>query len=171
MQTLDVISVNAWSILLSLLNLGLLFLAAKKFLFRPVVNFFAEREARVKSLYAEAEAARGEQTALAEEYRVRMDRAMREAEDIVKSATDLATKEANEIVRKAEARAEQITQEARQNVERQREKMDADLRREIAKGAFAVAEKILEREVRREDHATFVADMIAQMEASDERKL
>ncbi len=170
MQTLDVISVNVWSILLSLLNLALLFLAAKKFLFRPVVKLFAEREARVKSLYTEAEAARREQTALAEEYRARMDTVRKEAEGIVKSASEQAASDARQIVRVAEARAEQITQEAREQLEREREKLRADVRHEIAEGAFAVAEKILSREVRREDHASFVADVIAQMEADDERK-
>ena len=171
MQTLDVISVNVWSILLSLINLGLLFLAAKKFLFEPITNLFADRAARVKSLYAEAEQAKREQTALAEEYRARMDAAKCKAEDIVQEASALAQSQAKEILRQAEARAEQITQQAQQNAERQREKHEADLRREIAEGAFAVAEKILAREVRRKDHAAFVADVIERMEAGDEREL
>ena len=170
MQTLEVISVNAWSILLSLLNLALLFFAAKKFLFRPVIKLFAEREARVTSLYTEAEEARREQTALAEEYRSRMDAARREAEGIVRNASDLATKEAKEIVLHAEARAEQMVQQARENIERERERLRGDVQHEIAELSFAVAEKILAREVRREDHASFVADVIARMEADDERE-
>ena len=40
-QSLDIISVNIWQILISLINLLLLFLIIKKFLFKPVQNMLA----------------------------------------------------------------------------------------------------------------------------------
>ena len=45
MQTLDVISVNIWQILISLANLTILFLLFKKFLFKPVKKVMEKREA------------------------------------------------------------------------------------------------------------------------------
>ena len=44
MQTLDVISVNIWQIVISLANLALLFLLLKKFLYQPVKRMLAKRE-------------------------------------------------------------------------------------------------------------------------------
>ena len=44
MQTLDVISVNLWQILISLINLFLLFLILKKFLFKPVKKVLDQRQ-------------------------------------------------------------------------------------------------------------------------------
>ena len=47
MQSLDVISINIWHILISLCNLILLFLVVKKFLFKPVKNLLASRQAEL----------------------------------------------------------------------------------------------------------------------------
>ena len=46
MPTLDVISVNIWSILISLCNLLILFFIIKKFLYKPVRKMLAERQAQ-----------------------------------------------------------------------------------------------------------------------------
>ena len=43
MQSLDIISINIWQILISLCNLVLLFLILKKFLYKPVHNVLAQR--------------------------------------------------------------------------------------------------------------------------------
>ena len=57
MQTLDIISVNLWSILVSLCNLLLLFLILKKFLYKPVKKLIADREEQLNAqLKAAAEA-------------------------------------------------------------------------------------------------------------------
>ena len=58
MQSLDVISINIWNVLISLGNLGLLYWLMKKFLYAPVRNMIAKREAEIESRYdaaAEAE--------------------------------------------------------------------------------------------------------------------
>ena len=51
MQTLEVISVNLWQILISLLNLLILFLLFKKFLFKPVNNMLAKRQSEIDEKY------------------------------------------------------------------------------------------------------------------------
>ena len=54
MQSLDVISVNLWQILISLANLLILFLIIKKFLYAPVKNILAKRESEIENRYSEA---------------------------------------------------------------------------------------------------------------------
>ena len=60
LQSLDVISVNLWQILISLANLVILFLILKKFLFKPVKKVLDQRAASVESEYSEAERAKAE---------------------------------------------------------------------------------------------------------------
>ena len=43
-ESLDVISVNIWHILISLINLVLMFLLVKKFLYKPVKKMMKERQ-------------------------------------------------------------------------------------------------------------------------------
>ena len=57
MQSLDVISVNIWQILISLCNLVILFLILKKFLFKPVQKVTQTRRAELDDIYSEAKAA------------------------------------------------------------------------------------------------------------------
>ena len=50
MQSLDVISVNIWQILISLCNLVILFLILKKFLFKPVQKVTQTRRAELDDI-------------------------------------------------------------------------------------------------------------------------
>jgi len=63
MQSLDVISINFWNILISLLNLVILFLILKKFLFKPVKNMLASRQQEVDNMYNLAQTANEEANA------------------------------------------------------------------------------------------------------------
>ena len=56
-QSLDVISVNLWQILISLANLFLLFLILKRFLFKPVKNVLDKRQSELDESYAAAKEA------------------------------------------------------------------------------------------------------------------
>ena len=58
MQTLDVISVNLWSVLISLVNLFLLYLILKKFLYKPVKKTLEARKAAIDAQYSDAEEAK-----------------------------------------------------------------------------------------------------------------
>ena len=50
MQSLDIISVNLWQILISLANLLIIFTILKRFLFKPVQKVVADRQAQVESI-------------------------------------------------------------------------------------------------------------------------
>ena len=56
-QSLDVISVNLWDILISLANLLILFILVKKFLFKPVKKVLEKRQSEIDEKYAVADEA------------------------------------------------------------------------------------------------------------------
>ena len=86
MPTLDVISVNIWSILISLCNLLILFFIIKKFLYKPVRKMLAERQAAVDKVYSEADEAlrSAEQDRLT--YSQKLEHADSECDALLKSA-------------------------------------------------------------------------------------
>ena len=113
MQSLEVISVNIWQIIISLCNLVILFLLLKKFLYKPVREMLAKSEAleskaeyekRLAGAHAEAENIR--QNAVLEANR-RGDKLLAEAKD-----------KADGIVSKAEAEAELEKRQAREGIRR-----------------------------------------------------
>ena len=75
-QSLDIISVNIWQILISLINLLILFLMLKKFLFKPVQNMMAARQAQVDQVYEDADKRLQSANEMKQEYEQRLSAAL-----------------------------------------------------------------------------------------------
>ena len=106
MPTLDVISVNIWSILISLCNLLILFFIIKKFLYKPVRKMLAERQAAVDKVYSEADEAlrSAEQDRLT--YSQKLEHADSECDALLKSAKENADRRGSEIISDAQSQAD-----------------------------------------------------------------
>ena len=55
MQPSEIITVNIWQIVVSLLNLVILFLIVKKFLYKPIKKTLKDREEKLEEKYTEAD--------------------------------------------------------------------------------------------------------------------
>ena len=160
MQTLDVISVNLWQILISLINLVLLFLIIKHFLFKPVKNMLAKRQSEIDEQYsaaAEAEKSAGESRALWQE---KLSSADAEANAIIQKATDNAKYRGEKLIADAEEKAESIIRIAKTEAELERKKATEGIKREIIEVSGALTEKMLEREINNEDHRALIDSFI-----------
>ena len=160
MQTLDVISVNLWHILVSLLNLVILFFLFKKFLFKPVKKMVADREAAVNSKYEAAKEAEAKAKENEEKWNETLKEAGIKADGIIKNATDIAKSRAEGIIRDADIKADGIVEAAKKEAELERLKATDGIKREIVDVSAAIAEKMLEREVNTEDHRAMIDSFI-----------
>ena len=160
MQTLDVISVNLWHILVSLLNLVILFFLFKKFLFKPVKKMVADREAAVNSKYEAAKEAEAKAKENEEKWNETLKEAGIKADGIIKNATDIAKSRAEGIIRDADIKADGIVEAAKKEAELERLKATDGIKREIVDISAAIAEKMLEREVNTEDHRAMIDSFI-----------
>jgi F-type H+-transporting ATPase subunit b len=86
--------------------------------------------------------------------------AKREAESILKQATDTAKYRADQIVTEAGERAEGIVRRAEAEAELERKKATEGIKREIVDVSAALAEKMLEREVNENDHRALIDSFI-----------
>lgn len=163
MQTLGIISVNLWSILISLCNLLLLFLILKKFLYKPVKKLIAAREAEVQAQYDAASRAEAEAEASRTEWAEKRQNAEAEAEAIVKTATANAERRGDTIVAEAREKADRIVQRAQNEAALEHKKAEAAIRQEIVDVSAVLATKMLEREVRAEDHRQMIDSFIKDM--------
>lgn len=163
MQSLDVISVNIWNILISLCNLGLLFYLMKRFLYAPVRNMIAKREAELNAQYAAA--AEAEKTANADRdmYAEKLSGARAEADDIIRKATADADRSGARIVTEARDRADGIIRQAQTEAELEKRKAEAEIRRQIADVSTALTEQMLKREVRAEDHRELIDSFLKEI--------
>ena len=169
MQNLGVISVNLWQILVSLLNLVLMFLILKRFLWKPVKRIYEERRSAVDGAYRDAESARRDAEEKQAEYTERLKAAEREAESIVSRAALDARTRADDIVADAKTRADGILRKAEEDASLARKKAKEGIRQEVVIVSTALAEQMLKREINAEDHKELFDDFLAKVgEGNDE---
>ena len=160
MQTLDVISVNIWQILISLINLVLLFFIIKKFLFKPVKNILAKRQDEINSQYDAADQARAEAEQSRVAYEEKLSGAKSEADAILQSAADNAKFRGDKIIAEAQQTADGIIRRAETEAELERKKAIDGIKQEIVSVSGALAEKMIEREINTDDHRALIDSFI-----------
>lgn len=160
MQALDVISINIWDILISLANLGILCWAVKKFLYKPVKNMMAARRKQVEDIYDEANKSRENAETMRLEYEEKLASARDEADGIVRSARQSAQRQSDAMVSEAAEQVSHMKQKAASEIAQEKKQMLSDVRSEISDIAVEIATRIVGREVRKEDHESFVDDFI-----------
>lgn len=168
MQSLDVISVNIWHILVSLLNLVLLFLIVKYFLYKPVKNMLSKRREAIDRDYSEAREARDKALADKAEYEEKLAGAHDRADSIIKNAVEVANARETAIVSDAKAKADSIVKKAEADAVLERKKAEDAIKREIAEVSTLISEKILEREISADDHKKLIDSFIDEIGAEDE---
>ena len=160
MQSLEIISVNIWSILVSLANLLIMFLILKRFLFKPVQKMMAARKQQVDQIYQDAKENRDSAINMKQECEARLAAAREEADGLVRNAVQTAQRKGDAIVAEANSQASHLKQKAEQEIAQEKKQMLQDVRGEISDIAVSIASKVVEREVKKQDYDGFVDEFI-----------
>ena len=149
------VSIGWWEILVTMCNTLITFLIIKKFLYKPVRKMLAARSEEVQSMYATAE-----KEQMRSEYTERLSKAKEEAAEIVGSATRRAAERSDEILRESSQQASAMVKKAERVIEQERIKAHKELKDKVADLSVMIASKIVERDVKPEDHERFIEDFI-----------
>lgn len=158
--TLDLVSIVPWEIITQLINLLLLFLLLKHFLFKPVQNILNARQAEIDKSYADAETAQTRAEELRDEYEKRISDAKAEAADIAKAASRKAQAHYDEVVGTAKADAARLREKAEAQIEQEKKKAMNELKDEISGIAVDIASKVVEREIDEKDHEELISEFM-----------
>ena len=159
-QTLDVISVNIWQILISLANLLLIFIILKKLLWKPVQKVMKQRQEMVDKQFADAAEAEEKANADKAEWAAKLANADDEAKARIDAADDTARRHGERVVAEAKEKAQGIIRQAEAEAELERQKATASIRDEIADVSAELAQKMLEREINADDHRAMIASFL-----------
>lgn len=168
MQTLDVISVNIWQMLVALANLVLIFLMVKKFLYKPVMKMLEERQNSINKDYDAANEAKEQALSDKIKYEEKLQSAGQEADRVIKNAVSVAGEREREIIAQAKERADGIVRQAETQAALERKKAEDSVRREIVEVSSVLTEKVLEREVNSADHQHFIDSFIESIGDEDD---
>lgn len=165
---LDVISVNIWSIVISLCNLIILFLIIRHFLFKPVNKVLDERQSAIDTDYSNAKTALDNAKKTENEWNAKITEADKCADGIIKEATEAADRRGDEIVAEAKKQADSIVDRARTEMELEKRKSEETIKKQIADVSVAVAGKLLNREISEEDHHKIIDSFIDEIGEENE---
>jgi len=156
-------SIN-WTLVFNLINFGILLYLLKRLLFKPALEYLDRRREQIA---ARMTAAREDQAAaarLVEDRRRELDAARRKAQAIL----DEAAARSEEIVagarETAKAEADRIVDAARAEMVQDRDRMIRELREAYAEIAVTGAARVLDREVKIDDHRRLLDQLLAEID-------
>ena len=168
MQSLSIISVNIWSVLISLANLCLLTWIVKKFLFQRVMKVMEQRRTAIDDGYARAEAAQAEAEENRKNYAAAMAAAKQTADQMISDAARSAERRGAEIENAAREQAAEIRRQAEEDARLEKKKAEQEMKREIADISAQLTGKLLEREITAEDHRALIDSFLEETYSAHE---
>jgi len=151
------------SLIIQAVNFVILLFILQRLLYKPFVAKMQERTAAIQKSLEEAQAARAEAQKQREENEGRLRQAYAEAQSIRDAALKEAGEEQRRLVDAARREAQQLVDTARAQTETDIRRARDELRREVSELATAVAEKLVRKSLREEEHRRIVADAVARL--------
>ena len=153
------------SLIVQGVNFLILLLLLQRLLYKPVVAKMEERTLAIQRSLEEAQSARAEAARQQEENEARLRAAHAEAAAIRERALKDAQDEASRQIESARAQSRKLVNDTKAQLDAEIRRARDELRREVADLATGVAEKLVRRSLRDEDHRRIVADAVARIRA------
>lgn len=160
MEVQQFISIAPWTIIFQILNLLLLMVLFKKYLFKPVTEILEKRQAEIEGHYQEAQQAETDAKAMKADYESKMAGARQEADRVIKTATESANAMSASIVEDARTQADQLKRRAQTEIDLERHRAFDEVKGELSGIALDIASQVIEREVNEKDHEAFINEFI-----------
>lgn len=160
MEVQQFISIAPWTVIFQILNLLLLMVLFKKYLFKPVTEILEKRQAEIEGHYQEAQQAETDAKAMKADYESKMAGARQEADRVIKTATESANAMSASIVENARTQADQLKRRAQTEIDLERRRAFDEVKGELSGIALDIASQVIEREVNEKDHEAFIDEFI-----------
>jgi F-type H+-transporting ATPase subunit b len=152
-----------WSLAVQMVNFLFLLAILYRLLYKPLLAKMEERTVAIKASLEAAEAARAEAARQQEENANRLRAAYAEAQAIRAAALKEAAEEQRKLVEHARREAQQLVESAKAQMDSDVRRAREELRREVSEIAITVAEKLIRKSLRDDDHRRIVEDSIARI--------
>ena len=151
-----------WTIITFLVLVALL----TKFGWQPLMQMLDARQEGIKKSLSDAENARRELEQLQQESSQIIRKARIEAESIISKSWSDAEKLREEMKQKARSEADAIVKESQRQIELETGRALRQIRSEVADLSVAIASKVIQRNVTKEDNDRLIQDTLKQMDTS-----
>ena len=149
-----------WTILTFLLLLMVL----AKFAWKPLLAMLDERQKSIDDSLLSAEKARQELEGINQKSEAILSKSRTEAQTIVTDAKSAADKLKEDIVLKAKKEADGQLEKAKNQISVEKDKALLEIRREIVDLSITVAEKIIKKNISKDDNASIIEDSLNKLD-------
>ena len=143
-------------VIISLINITVLFILLRLILWKPAINFLAEREKRIQDRIDDAEKHRLEAEARNDEYNKKIGELKERERDMIRDSQQKANVESDRILKESREKASEMISDAEARIAEEKEQALEEAHLEVTQLATEMAARILEREVSPEDTAHVV---------------
>lgn len=135
-----------FNLVLNMINLVILFLLLRKFLFRPLMDIMEKREAMIADGLKNASDQQAKAMEMKQQYEDALSGAKDESARLIEQAKKEAKAEYDRIVTDAGAEAERYMKQAKEAMDTQREQTIREMKSQVATLAMDAARKVLANE-------------------------
>ena len=153
-----------WNIVWTIVNLLILFLLLKHFLFKPITKMMESRTAEIENNLKDAEDQKQKAAELTAQYEEKLQGAHAEAAQIVSEAKQRGQKEYDAILKSAAQDAQKEQERSRADLEREREEMLRGVQENVTELVLLTVSKLSQKELDQESDRKLVDAFLAEGE-------
>lgn len=151
-----------WNIVWTIVNILVLFLLLKHFLFKPITEMMESRTAEIKNNLKDAEDQKQKASELTAQYEEKLQGAHAEAAQIVSEARQRGQREYDAILKTAGQDAQKEQERARADMEREREEMLRGVQENVTELVLLTASKLSQKELDEESDRKLVDSFLSE---------
>lgn len=151
------------NLVITIMNLLVLYFLLKKFLFKPVNAIIAQREAAIKQQFEEAEKTKKQADELKKEYEAALENARTDSAKMVTEAKERAREEYDRILKSADEDVARKMQKAEETLAEEKAKSMRRMENEIENLVLAAATKVVGEKVTVENSRHLYDEFLMEM--------
>ena len=155
--------INPVSLLMHLVNIVILYIVFRLLLYKPVAKFMKSRQERFAKEREELDAEKAEADAIRAQGDEILHKARSDAETQVAQIMAQADKDAKSIREEAQKQAGVIIENAKQEAQEEKRRQLEAMHDQVMELSVALASRILEREIKPEDHQKLMEDFLSEV--------
>ena len=152
------------SLIIQVINFLVLLFILWKLLYKPLVAKMEERTQAIKKSLEEAQAARADAERQRQAHAAQIQAALGEAQAIRATALKEAAEEQRRLVEAARTEAGRLVQTAKAEMEQDIRRARQQLRQEVGELAVQIAERLIKKSLRDEDHHRIVQEALSRVD-------
>ena len=162
-ETLQLVNINADTIIFTLINTLIIFLLYFFFLHKPVMKILDQRKEKIANDMKAAEDAQAEAEATKAEYAAKLKESREEAAQIVSDAVKRAGERENQIIAEAQQEAAAMKRKAEESIELEKKKAINEIKDQISDIVIMASEKVCEKEISKSDNEALINRFISEV--------